>query len=210
MADSSRPPKVSSEPPVDRRRFLRQSVASIGVTVHEYLKHRDAPTTPKPTAPAPLRRDWLRPPGAVEESEFLFRCTRCDDCVEACPHEVIQNHPVDETPILFPDQAPCQLCDDFPCIAACQTEALLPVQNRLDVKMGLAAVSPRLCTASQGCNACVSKCPVQAIHMSFSSFQIEIDRTVCVGCGICQHICQSVNDRVAIKIIPAREIPTLP
>lgn len=216
MADPSHsskpthPSKATAEPPVDRRRFLRQSVVSLGVTVHEYLKHRDAPLSPKPAEPVPHRKDWLRPPGAVEESEFLSRCTRCDDCVEACPHGAIQNHPVDGTPILFPDQSPCQLCEDFPCIVACQTEALLPVQNRLDVKMGLASVSPRRCTASQGCNACVSQCPVQAIHMSFSSFQIEIESAACVGCGICQHICQSVNDHVAIKIIPARELSSLP
>ena len=30
----------------------------------------------------------------------------------------------------FADQVPCYLCEDVPCIAACATEALLPVEER--------------------------------------------------------------------------------
>lgn len=206
MADVSSPNPSPSEPSLDRRRFIRQSVVSLGVTVHEYLKHRDAPSAPKPSeAPLP-RTDWLRPPGAVEESEFLSRCTRCDDCLEACPYSAIQRSPVDGTPVLFVDQSPCRLCEDFPCIGVCETDALMPVRGQEDVRMGIAMVSHRACTASQGCNACVSKCPTQAISMDFSIFQIVIEEKACVGCGICQHICQSVNDQVAIKMIPAREL----
>ncbi|MEE8223605.1 MAG: hypothetical protein V3S59_04815, partial [Alphaproteobacteria bacterium] len=34
-------------------------------------------------------RNWLRPPFARPELDFLLRCTRCDDCIAACPHDVI-------------------------------------------------------------------------------------------------------------------------
>ncbi|MBP1773199.1 MAG: hypothetical protein H6P99_2362, partial [Holophagaceae bacterium] len=35
----------------------------------------------------------LRPPGALEELEFLTKCTRCDKCVRACPENAILKAP---------------------------------------------------------------------------------------------------------------------
>jgi ferredoxin-type protein NapG len=192
-----------SGPSLGRRNFLRQSVVSVGVTVKEYLKHQKASPEPKPTAPTIERKDWLRPPGAVEEVDFLERCTKCGDCLEACPYEAIVHNSQDDTPVIFQETSPCRLCEDFPCIDACETEALLPVNSPRDIQMGLAVVMHQDCTADQGCNACVSKCPTQAISMNFSNFRVMIDEQGCVGCGICQHICHSVNDRVAIKVVPA-------
>jgi len=197
--------KDCRDPSLDRRHFLRQSAVSLGVTVHEFIKHRDAPT-PKPekVQPVSIPTNWLRPPGAVDESLFLDRCTQCGDCREACPVQAIQKHPQDETPLLFPEKTACQLCDDFPCIGACETEALLPVIGRLEVKMGRAVVVQRDCTATDGCHACVSKCPLDAIEKDFASLRIVIDGARCVGCGICLQTCQAVNDRVAIKVTPHR------
>src|SRR5262245_41346109 len=131
---------MASEPEFGRRRFIKESVLSIAKTAREYVKHRDEP--PDQEAPA-WRTDWLRPPGAVEETLFLERCTRCADCLEACPYESISKSPVDGFPVILPDEAPCRLCDDFPCITACETEALLPVSERGNVRMGLAEVSHR-------------------------------------------------------------------
>ena len=34
-------------------------------------------------------RHWIRPPYALDELDFLLACTRCDVCVESCPHDVI-------------------------------------------------------------------------------------------------------------------------
>ena len=187
-----------------RRNFIRQSVVSVGVTVQEYWKHQKASPELKPAAPTIERTDWLRPPGAVEEVDFLERCTKCGDCLEVCPYQAIVHHSQDDTPILFQEKSPCRLCEDFPCIDACETEALLPVDSPRDIQMGLAVVMHQDCTAAHGCNACVSKCPTQAISMNFSNFRVMIDEQGCVGCGICQHICLSVNDRVAIKVLPAR------
>jgi ferredoxin-type protein NapG len=60
---------------------------------------------------------------------------------------------------------------------------------------------PKMCTAGNGCNACVSKCPTGAISMDFALLRIKVDDTICVGCGVCQYICRTVNDRSAIRIV---------
>ena len=191
---------------------MKQSVVSLGVTVHEYVKHRDEKDG-KEEKPETRRTDWLRPPGALEEPQFLESCTGCGDCVEACPHESIsvleENHVSDvpyrqETPVIYPDEQPCYLCEDFPCIAACEPEALRPVGTFKEVDMGIAVVSQRICTAGQGCNACVAQCPTRAIAMDFASLAIRVDGDLCVGCGICEHTCKTVNDHVAIHVSPAR------
>ncbi|WP_454062943.1 4Fe-4S dicluster domain-containing protein [Candidatus Nitrospira salsa] len=204
MAESSHQQQSPDGASLGRRNFIRQSVVSLGVTVQEYIKHSDAPVEAKKAATITERTDWLRPPGAVEEADFLDRCTKCGDCVTACPFDAIRSHRIDQTPVILPEESPCQLCEDFPCIDACETEALLPVSQVADVDMGIAKLSSQECTAAHGCNACVSKCPQQAIDMNFSMFQISVLDGHCVGCGICQQICKAVNDRVAIKVVPAR------
>ena len=106
---------MASEPKYGRRDFFKDSVLSVAKAAKEYAAHADA--APEKPAPA-IRTDWLRPPGAVSEALFLERCTQCGDCNKACPHDAIVPH-ADGTPVIYPDQMPCYLCDDVPCIAAC-------------------------------------------------------------------------------------------
>ncbi len=198
---------MATDPKYGRRDFLKDSVLSVAKAAQEFSKHKDA----LPDKPAPvLRKDWLRPPGAVEESLFLERCTKCNDCVKACPHGSILFHQQDGTPVIFPDQTPCYLCEDFPCIAACAAEALLPVDGTEHVRMGVATVSHRVCTAGQGCHACVSKCPTDALSMDFDQQRLVVAAERCVGCGICEQICRTVNDHIAIRVTPARVLESLP
>ncbi len=194
---------MANNPSYGRRDFLKDSVLSVARAAQEFANQRDA----KPeAAPPPVRTDWLRPPGAVEEATFLERCTKCGDCIDACPPGAIVAHPTLGTPVLFADQAPCQLCDDLPCIAACTADALAPVGGVEEVRMGVAAITHRLCTAGQGCHACVSKCPTHALSMDFETMRLALAPELCVGCGICESICKTVNDRVAIRVTPARAL----
>ena len=156
------------------------------------------------TGSTPVRTDWLRPPGAVAEELFLERCTQCGDCAKVCPYGSITFHPQNGTPVIFADQMPCYLCEDMPCIAACATEALLPVEGREQIRMGLAVVSHRVCTAGQGCHACASKCPTDALSMDFDTQRLVVTAERCVGCGLCEQVCRTVNDHVAIRVTPVR------
>jgi hypothetical protein len=45
------------------------------------------------------------------------------------PNKAIQPSAEDGTPVIFAEEAACQLCEDLPCIAACGTEALMPVPS---------------------------------------------------------------------------------
>src|SRR2546422_4692802 len=83
----------------DRREFLKQSVMSVGKTVYEYYqqqKETASETGPK-ESPVKVRTDWLRPPGAVDETLFLDRCTRCGDCLPACPYGSIKKRSEEHT-----------------------------------------------------------------------------------------------------------------
>lgn len=196
---------MATNPSYGRRDFLKDSVLSTVKAAQEFVKEADG--LRKEQAPAaPVRLDWLRPPGAVEEPTFLERCTKCHDCVKACPPHAILAHPTDGTPVLYADQSPCLLCEDFPCVAACGTDALVPVEYRREVRMGIAAISHRLCTAGQGCHACVSRCPTAALAMDFESLRLSVVTEACVGCGMCEMVCKTVNDHVAIRVVPARHL----
>jgi len=195
---------MAINPSYGRRDFLKDSVASTVRAAHELVKQAEG--LPAEPLPPPVRTDWLRPPGAVEEQLFLERCTKCNDCVTACPPGAITAHQQDGTPVLFADRSPCLLCEDFPCITACGTESLLPVEGIEQVRMGIAAVSHRLCTAGQGCHACVSKCPTDALVMDFESLRLVVAKEACVGCGMCEMVCKAVNDHVAIRVVPSRQL----
>jgi len=190
----------------ERREFLRQSVLSVGKTVYEYYEQQKETVVEAglPAPPVKVRTDWLRPPGAVEEELFLDRCTKCGDCLPACPYGSIKKDQASGYPVLFAKESACYLCDDFPCIAACETEALLPVEDRTEVHMGVAVVSRADCMGDQGCRFCLAKCPVEALSVDFIDAYPVVDHEKCVGCGVCEQVCSGVNDRLAIKVISGR------
>lgn len=170
-------------------------------------------------------RSVLRPPGASDEDSFLAQCIRCDKCVQACPHDVIKvgdaSHGVGiGTPYIVPREGACQLCEDFPCVEVCPTEALSGIKKVSDVKMGVAVLDRENCIALKGnrCEVCYRACPLidQAITINYklregdnihTIFEPIINKEYCVGCGICEERCV-VSEPVAIRIKP-REIEGL-
>jgi ferredoxin-type protein NapG len=46
--------------------------------------------------------------------------------------------------------------------------------------------------------------------MDFDSQRLVVTEERCVGCGMCQHICRTVNDHIAIKITPYRSLEPAP
>jgi ferredoxin-type protein NapG len=42
--------------------------------------------------------------------------------------------------------------------------------------------------------------------MDFDSLRLAIHAEACVGCGMCESVCKTVNDHVAIRVTPARQL----
>lgn len=161
----------------------------------------------------------LRPPGADDEDVFLAMCVRCGRCAQACPYDSIkmgtEKHGVGiGTPYIVAREIPCHLCDDFPCVEVCPTDALSGIKDVYDVEMGTAVIDEDACIAFRGnrCEVCFRECPLmgEAIKIDYrmregdeihAVFAPVVDPEKCVGCGICEERCV-VENPVAIVVKP--------
>jgi len=189
---------------MDRRNFFRQVLSSTAEAVEEHVAERCNENA----------RRWIRPPYAVNEVDFLLACTRCDACLEACPHEVVFKLPlscgvsVANTPALDINHKACQLCSDWPCVTACQSAALIqPEPTEADgsaplPKLALASVDHGRCLPYQGpeCGACRGSCPVpEALQWDGPRPYINPDH--CTGCGLCRQACFLEDKAIGIQSI---------
>jgi polyferredoxin len=100
----------------------------------------------------------IRPPGAVEEREFLERCIRCAECMKVCPNNAL--HPAlfeagvegVWTPILIPRVGYCE----FSCVLCgqvCPTGAIQKITE--PQKMGIGQKPVRVGTAMYDRGRCL-------------------------------------------------------
>jgi ferredoxin-type protein NapG len=100
----------------------------------------------------------LRPPGAIEERDFLAACIKCGQCVQVCPVQAIHLADIADgygmgVPMIEPRRQACDFsCDAVQCVLACPTGALTPsVSTKEQVRMGVARLAhPDTCLARQG------------------------------------------------------------
>ena len=169
-----------------------------------------------------LSSQSIRPPGVVNESDFLSACVRCGLCVRDCPYGTIKLSRLGDdvalgTPYFDARKIPCEMCEDIPCVKACPTGALDPaLQNVDDARMGLAVlIDQEACIAFQGlrCEVCFNVCPLanKAISLNRTHNQRTgkhaliipvVHSDACTGCGKCEHAC--ILEEAAIKILPAK------
>lgn len=167
---------------------------------------------------------YIRPPGALDENNFIKSCIKCGLCVESCPFDTLKLAKLEDntligTPYFTPREIPCYMCVDFPCVKACPTKALddtLLIKDGIksinNAKMGVAVVDNSSCIAYFGiqCDACYRSCPLidSAIKLEYKenkntnkhAYLIPIiNNDICTGCGICERVC--VTKKPAITII---------
>ena len=199
----------------DRRRFLARGVQAAGAVslVGMLLASHAEQARSRPVSA-------LRPPGALPEDEFLGACVRCGLCVRDCPYDTLRLASFGEpiapgTPYFVARKAPCEMCDDIPCVAACPTGALDPALTDIDKsRMGLAVlIDEETCLNFLGlrCDVCYRVCPVidKAITLERSHnvrtghhavFIPTVHSEHCTGCGKCERSC--VLEEAAIKVMP--------
>jgi len=162
--------------PLSRRQFLS---GGVGRALHEGARAVADRVAPEM---------YVRPPGALPEAELLTACTRCGDCVPACPHGAVTLLDTNAglaagTPVITPRVSPCLMCDGFPCVTACEPMALLIGAGTLEprnpgtpevlvgeagdevrafdrIPIGVAEVDAGRCWSAQGqvCDYCAGEC----------------------------------------------------
>ncbi len=122
------PAKSGGKPPMSkerkqqaRRRVLRTILLTggvLGAAISGYL----------PLAYAQKQR--LRPPGALDEKDFLSSCIKCGQCVQVCPVQAIKLADLVDgfgvgVPYIDARAQACDFsCDAVQCILACPTGSL--------------------------------------------------------------------------------------
>lgn len=153
---------------------------------------------------------WIRPPYAIEELSFLLACTRCGDCITVCPHDVIFNlsprtgAKVAGTPALDLLNKGCQLCEDWPCVSACEPKALLRETDEekpaVLPRLAQVSINEKTCLPFSGpeCGACIDSCPVPGA-LTLDLCKPVINQVSCTGCGICRQACFLDESAIEIK-----------
>ena len=118
-------------PDIGRRKLLFAGIT--GVLAYPMIKTHGVNTDSN------FSPDLIRPPGSVEESQFLAKCIKCDQCINACPTNVLQPATFQEggieslwTPVLNFNISHCQLKCTM-CSEVCPTGAIkkITVEEKL-------------------------------------------------------------------------------
>jgi len=178
---------------MDRREFFRRGFSK---ATEKVVQHADAKISERASR-------WIRPPFAIAEIEFLLACTRCDECIKACPHEIVfslaakNGADVMNTPALDLLNKGCHLCDDWPCVNACEANALLFPEiknenetNKLLPKLTAITIDTTTCLPYLGpeCGACSMACPVEGA-LQWEMERPSINQELCTGCALCREAC---------------------
>lgn len=164
----------------------------------------------------------IRPPGSLEEREFLKRCVKCGECMKVCITNGLQPMLLEAgiegiwSPFLIPKMGYCEYRCTL-CGQVCPTGAIkrLTLEEKAKVKIGLAMIDKGRCLPyahGRPCIVCEEMCPTpkKAIWLEKAVVkdsrgrdiivqQPHVDLELCIGCGICEAKCPVV-DRPAIYV----------
>ncbi len=135
------------------------------------------------------RRPTLRPPWALAEDDFVARCTRCDECVWACPTGVLAKGR-GGFPLVNFARGECTFCGK--CVVVCEPRAL--VRREAEAPWAVAAEIGSACLALKGvvCRSCGDRCEARAIRFRLARRGVSrpvLDADACTGCGACVAVC---------------------
>jgi len=177
--------------------------------------------------PAAVDPHLLRPPGAADEKTFLNLCIRCGECMKVCPTNVLQPAIFEAglagvfSPRLLPrfifERSYCEYGCTL-CGQVCPTGAIprLTEEEKHARPIAKAYFDHTRClpwAEKTPCIRCEEMCPApeKAIKI-LNTFTIkgkdgeeveiqqpQVDRDLCVGCGICESNC-TIEGVSAIRV----------
>lgn len=132
----------------------------------------------------------LRPPWALEESVFIERCTRCGECIQACPGQLLAEGR-GKFPRMDFSNGGCDFCGE--CLAVCKPKALVAGgEGARPWAVKAAILSACLSLNAVICRACGEACGERAIRFQLQPGGVAtpiLDRDSCTGCGACFAVC---------------------
>jgi MauM/NapG family ferredoxin protein len=164
----------------------------------------------------------IRPPGSLNEEEFLSRCVKCGECMKVCITNGLQPALFESglegiwSPRLIPRIGYCEYRCTL-CGQVCPSGAIqrLSLEQKTQTKIGLAMIDKGRCLPyahNTPCIVCEEVCPTpeKAIWLKeavvhdregnpVSVKQPHVDLHLCIGCGICEAKCP-VGSRPAIYV----------
>lgn len=137
----------------------------------------------------------IRPPGSVEEKEFLAKCIKCDQCINACPTNVLQPATYEEagieglwTPVMNFEIGHCQLKCTL-CSEVCPTGAIrkITVEEKLGKGRYTEQGPIRLGTAFFD----VGRCLPHAME---------------IPCVVCEEVCPTSPKAIQTKDVETKDV----
>ncbi|MDR1360625.1 MAG: 4Fe-4S dicluster domain-containing protein [Deltaproteobacteria bacterium] len=199
VASPARAPHSSNK---SRRAFF----STMGLALGTAALPLNALAAAKEKAPLPLTRKTspkravpVLPPGAGGVASFTRKCTGCQLCVAACPHQVLQASGIGDRalqPAMGFEHGYCRV-NCVACSLVCPAGAIKPitVERKSALQVGRAMVHPEICIVSTddvSCTACAKACPPGAISLvgpDGAHKRPAVDAERCIGCGACEYVC---------------------
>ena len=169
----------------------------------------------------------IRPPGALNEDDFLERCVRCGECMKVCIGNALHPTFLEAgiegmfSPKLIARTGYCEFNCTL-CGQVCPTGALqvLQLPEKHIFKIGHAFFDKNRCLPyAKGipCIVCEEHCPTPEKAIQFNTATVKNDQgqevtvkqpyivdKLCIGCVICENKCP-LPDRAAVIVTAAGE-----
>ncbi|MFL9625948.1 ferredoxin-type protein NapF [Aeromonas jandaei] len=127
-------------------------------------------------------------PWSVAWPQFSTGCTRCGDCLAACPEQILVNGEGGFPSVDF-QRGECTFCGD--CVAACKEPLFRPAsETPWQYKASIAANC--LANGQVYCQRCQDSCEPRAIRFIPTLGRVPtpvIELDSCNGCGACVQDC---------------------